>query len=248
MRELHMRGSVTDGARYLLRGASMLKHPRLRPFVIVPLLINIVIFASLLYLSISALSETLENWIGAIPQWLSFLRVLVWPLVSLALALVSGYAFTAVAIIIASPFNGLLAEKAEELITGEPVTGPEGLMGALGLFPRAIARELGKFAYYIPLLLVVLVLSFILAALAPFLWFALGAWMMSVQYVDYPMDNHQLDFAEVKDVLRERRLSSLGFGGMVALMSGIPILNFFVVPAAVCGATVFWCEELRYKD
>jgi CysZ protein len=68
--------------------------------------------------------------------------------------------------------------------------------------------------------------------------------MMAVQYVDYPMDNHMTDFADLKEVLRERRLSSLGFGGLVALMSGIPVVNFFVVPAAVCGATLFWCEEL----
>jgi CysZ protein len=85
-------------------------------------------------------------------------------------------------------------------------------------------------------------------ALAPLLWFLLGAWMMAVQYVDYPVDNHQRNFQAVKSVLRGRRLSSLGFGGVVALVSGVPILNFFVVPAAVCGATLFWCEELAESE
>jgi CysZ protein len=245
-----MQGNISGGIDYLLRGARMLTHPRLRPFVIIPLLVNITIFATLLTLGIGAMSDTLDRWIAAIPSWLSFLRWLVWPIVSIALALISGYLFTAVALLVASPFMGLLAEKAEELITGEPVPGPEGFMGALALFPRAIARELTKFAYYIPLLLMVLVASFIpvINVLAPILWFILGAWMMGVQYVDYPMDNHCLSFSEVKDVLRERRLSSLGFGGLVALVSGIPLVNFFVVPAAVCGATLFWCEELRYGD
>jgi CysZ protein len=59
------------------------------------------------------------------------------------------------------------------------------------------------------------------------------------------MDNHQLDFPAVKDAVRSRRLSSLGFGGAVALCTTIPIVNFFVVPAAVVGATLLWCEELR---
>ena len=170
---------------------------------------------------------------------------LIWPLLVFAGALFTGYLFTAVAILIASPFNGLLAEKAEEIITGVPVQGPEGFRGAVMLFPRSIARELRKFLYYLPLLLVVLVLSWFLTAIAPALWLLLGAWMMAVQYVDYPMDNHQTSFEQLKRALRQRRLSSLGFGLAVAAVSGIPVLNFFVVPAAVCGATLFWCEELR---
>lgn len=59
------------------------------------------------------------------------------------------------------------------------------------------------------------------------------------------MDNHQLSFAEVKRAVRSRRLSSLGFGGLVALCTAIPLVNFFVVPAAVVGATLLWCEELQ---
>ena len=79
---------------------------------------------------------------------------------------------------------------------------------------------------------------------APVLWFLLGAWMMSIQFVDYPMDNHQLSFADVKEAVRSRRLSSMGFGGAVALCASIPLVNFFVVPAAVVGATLLWCREL----
>ncbi len=242
-----MRGNLSGGISYFVRGLELLKHPRLRPFVIIPLTINIVIFSTLIYYSIGWVDSTLADWVKAIPDWLSWLNWLIWPLVVIALALVTGYLFTAVAILIASPFNGLLAEKAEEIITGEQVAGPETIAAAFMIFPRSIMRELVKFAYYLPLLLGVFILSWIppISAVAPLLWFLFGAWMMAIQYVDYPMDNHQLGFAEVKRVLRGQRLSSIGFGGTVALVSGIPLLNFFVVPAAVCGATLFWCEELR---
>jgi CysZ protein len=241
-----MQGNFSGGAAYFMRGVQLLRHPRLLPFVVVPLAINIIIFASLIVYSVNTIGTTLSTWMGMIPSWLSWLGWLIWPIVVIALALVTGYLFTAVAILIASPFNALLAEKVEELTTGKPVQGPEGLWQALKLFPRAISRELIKFLYYLPLLLAVLVLSWIppFTVVAPLLWFLLGAWMMAVQYVDYPMDNHQFSFAEVKQMLRRRRLSSLGFGGMVALVSGVPVLNFFVVPAAVCGATLFWCDEL----
>ena len=241
-----MRGNFVQGAGYLFAGLRMLKQPTLLPFVLIPLLVNIVIFATMITLTIGALDDTLASWMARIPDWLSFLNWIIWPLVGITLAIITGYLFTAVAILIASPFNALLAEKAEELITGQPVDALEGIGAAIASFPRAIWREVVKLLYYLPLVLVVLVLSFIppFTAVAPFLWFLLGAWMMAVQYVDYPMDNHMLEFRDVKEVLRERRLSSLGFGGLVALVSGIPLINFFVVPAAVCGATKFWCEEL----
>lgn len=241
-----MRANPGHAAGYLLRGASMLKHPRLLPFVIIPLTINIVIFASLIAYTVDTVGTTLVSWMTAIPDWLAWLEWLIWPLLVIALALVTGYLFTAVALLIASPFNSLLAEKAEEIITGKPVQGPETLVQTLLLFPRSIMRELTKFLYYLPLLLVVVVLVWIppFTALAPLLWLLFGAWMMAVQYLDYPMDNHQLSFTAVKAAARNRRLNSLSFGAVVALVSGVPILNFFVVPAAVCGATLFWCEEL----
>jgi CysZ protein len=241
-----MKGSFGDGAGYFLRGLKLLKHPALRPFVVIPLLINIVIFGSLIWLTVSYVESLVGSMLAAIPDWLTWLTWLIWPLVGLTLALVTGYLFTAVALLIASPFNGLLAEKAEEIITGQPVQGPETILQAFMLLPRAIVRELIKFAYYLPLLVLVLILSWIppFNIVAPLLWFLFGAWMMAVQYVDYPMDNHMTAFADLKEVLRERRLSSLGFGGIVALVSGVPVLNFFVVPASVCGATLFWCEEL----
>ncbi len=241
-----MDGKLSHGAQYLIRGTKMLAHPSLRLFVIIPLLVNILIFGSLIGLTLNYLSELMSGWLSLIPEWLGFIQWILWPLIGLTLSLVTGYAFTAVALIIASPFNALLAEKAEELITGRPVESLEGLGGALLAIPRGILRELLKLLYYVPMLLLVLVLSFVplLNAASPFLWLLLGAWMMSIQFLDYPMDNHQLSFADVKEAARMRRLSSLGFGGAVALCTGIPILNFFVIPSAVVGATIMWCEEL----
>ena len=222
-----MKGNISGGARYLARGARMLGHPSLRLFVIIPLAVNILIFGSL---------------IG-----LGFITWIIWPLIILTVALIGGYLFTSVALLIASPFNALLAEKTEELVTGKPVDSLEGLGAALLALPRGILRELAKLLYYVPMAAFVLLLSFIpgLNAIAPVLWFLLGAWMMSIQFVDYPMDNHQLSFADVKEAVRSRRLSSMGFGGTVALCAGIPVVNFIVVPAAVVGATLLWCEELN---
>jgi CysZ protein len=242
-----LEGDLVYGAGCLVRGGKMLSHPRLRPFVIVPLTINVLIFGSLIGWGLSNFIAWIDSWLAWLPDWLSFLEWILWPLIGITVALVTGYMFTAVALIIASPFNALLAEKAEELITGQPVQGLEGLGAALMSVPRGIFREIAKLMYYIPMALMVLIISFIPAvnAVAPFLWLLLGAWMMSLQFVDYPMDNHQASFKDVRIAVADRRLSSLGFGGMVAALASVPIVNFFVVPAAVVGATILYVEDLR---
>lgn len=243
-----MRGNLLHGAGYVLRGASLLTHPKLRLFVLVPLLINVLIFATLIALGIGYLRAQIGTAMDAIPGWLDFLSWILWPLIVIAVSLLTGYLFTALALLIASPFNALLAEKTEELVTGRPVSGLEGLGAALLGVPRGIVRELAKIAYYIPMALLVLVLSLIFSPLAPIFWFLLGAWMMSLQFIDYPMDNHQLSFADVREAARSRRVSSLGFGGLVAACTGVPIVNFFIVPAAVVGATLLWVEELAAQS
>ncbi len=238
-----MRGNVVRGAGCLVRGAEMLTHPSLRKFVTIPLAVNILIFASLLGVGFSYLNDLMDAMLGRIPEWLGFIEWILWPLIVLTVGLISGYLFTTIALIIASPFNSLLAEKAEELITGREVNALEGVGAALMSIPRSVLRELAKLVYYLPMALFVLLISLI-PGVGAVAWLLLGAWMMSIQFVDYPVDNHQLGFAEVKAAVRSRRLSSLGFGGLVALCTGVPLLNFFVVPAAVVGATILWCEEL----
>jgi len=240
---LQVKGSLARGAGYLARGARLLVHPSLRLFVLVPLAINVVIFGSLIGVGFSYVNDLMDAMLARIPAWLEFIEWILWPLIVVTASLITGYLFTSVALIIASPFNALLAEKAEELITGQRVDAQEGLGAALLAIPRGVLREITKLLYYLPMALFVLLLSFI-PGVGAIAWLLLGAWMMSIQFVDYPMDNHRMSFADVKAAVRSRRLSSMGFGGLVALCTSVPLVNFFVVPAAVVGATLLWCEEL----
>ena len=242
-----MRGNVIKGAGYFFQGLSMLTQPGIRGFVVIPLLANIILFSIITGAAYSTVENMLDDTISALPNWLMFLQWIIRPLVWLMGGLVTGYASTFIVLILTSPFHALLAEKVEEQVTGEELPALEGIGAALLEIPRGIFREIRKLLYYLPMAIAVLIISFIpgLNAFAPILWFVLGAWMMSLQFVDYPMDNHRLPFDEVKQACAARRLSSLSFGGVVAFVSGIPLLNMIVIPAAVIGATLFWCEELR---
>ena len=242
-----MNGNPATGFNYLIEGFRLIKRPGLRLFVIIPLLINIIIFGALISASLSQFSSWIDIAMDWVPNWLDFLRWILWPFAVILMLVVVMYTFSIVANFIASPFNGLLAEKTEELLTGEEVPGFETIGQALMMFPKSIVREIAKILYYLPWALVVLILSFIpvINTAAPVLWFLLGAWMMVIQYCDFPMDNHQQSFGAMKKAIRVNRLTSLGFGASVMVGTMVPVLNFFIMPAAVCGATVYWVKELK---
>jgi CysZ protein len=242
-----MKGNVVTGAGYFFRGLSMLTDPGLRAFVILPLLANILLFGALGFAAYGYFQALVMSIEDTLPDWLSFLTWLIAPVLWLTGGLLTGYTSTLLVLLITSPFHALLAEKVEERVTGQQVPALEGIGAAIMEIPRGIGRELRKLLYYLPMALGVLVISFIpgLQALSPFLWFILGAWMMSLQFIDYPMDNHRLPFNDVKEACASRRLSSLGFGAVVAFVASVPLLNFIVIPAAVIGATLMWCQELR---
>ena len=241
-----MNGNFVTGAGYFLRGLAMTFQPGLRSFVIVPLIANVVLFSLMGWLLYEVITDFYDAAMLTVPEWLQFLSWVITPLLSLVGGLMAGYASTLLVLMLTSPFHALLAGKVEESITGEPLPALEGIAAALLEVPRALFREIRKFLYYVPMALAMLILTIIpvINAFAPLGWFLLGAWMMSLQFVDYPLDNHKLPFREVRDACAERRLSTIGFGAAVALFTGIPLLNLVVIPAAVIGATLLWCEEL----
>jgi CysZ protein len=239
---------VTQGFHYLWRGLRMLNTPGIRRFVALPLLVNFLLFSTLIGVSLRQFNHWIERLLAWLPDFLGFLEWLLWPLAVILLLVVVMYSFSMLANLIAAPFNGLLAEKVETLLSGAPVADSGGVAGALADAPRAIAKELGKILYYLPRALLVLILSFFAGPVAPFLWFALGAWMMALEYVDYPMDNHKKSLKDVRTALHRRRAQSYGFGGGVMLATMIPVLNLIIMPAAVCGATIYWVEGLKREE
>jgi CysZ protein len=222
----------------------MLPEPGIRRFVLIPMLINTFLFSGAIWLLINEFEDWVNYWLSQLPQWMSFLDWLLWPLFAVLVLISVFYGFSVVANLIAAPFNGFLSEKVEKMRSGA-IMEDEGWKGMLAMVPRALQRELSKLAYYLPRLLMLLVLSFIpvVNIIAPFLWFLFGAWMMAIQYCDYPMDNNKVSFRQMKVLLAQRRLTSLSFGAIVQVGMMIPIVNLVMMPAAVIGATLFWCEE-----
>jgi CysZ protein len=239
-----MKNNPVLGFGYLIDGLKLLLKPGLKRYLLMPLLINILIFTLIGWIAIGQF-EVFMDWLLPESSWWSFLRWLLWPLFALSGVLMTFYTFTAVANLIAAPFNALLAERVEILLTGErPPQSNENL--AATVVP-AILSELKKLSYFllraIPLLLLFVIPVVNIAA--PVLWLLFSAWFLALEYGDFPMGNHGMTFSEQHQRLKQQRLTALGFGGGVTLLMMIPIVNFAAMPAAVAGATVHWCRTRK---
>ncbi|MBB1439318.1 sulfate transporter CysZ [Shewanella sp. SG41-4] len=241
-----------SGVNYFFQGFQLIKQPGLRSFVFIPLMINLVLFASAMYFALGQLTELFTWMDGQLPEYLSWLNFLLWPLAVLTMLVVMSFLFSSVMNWIAAPFNGLLAEKVEQHLTGKSLnTG--GSVDMIKDLPRIFGREWIKLKYYLPralLFLVLFWLPIIGQTAAPILWFLFTAWMMAIQYCDYPFDNHKVPFDDMKFALKNTKGSSFSFGATVTVFSMIPIVNFIVMPVAICGATAMWVDKYRdaYKN
>ncbi len=236
-----------SGAGYFLRGLKLLGAPGVRGYAALPLAINVVVFSLLIWLAVDQFGALLDWMMPRLPDWMAWLAWLLWIVFALTALVVVFFTFTIVANLFGAPFNGLLAEAVERHLTGAEAAEGGGITEALKQAPAAILDELRKLLYVvtqaIPLLILFLIPLLNLAA--PVLWALFGAWILAVEYADYPMGNHGLKGKEVRRLLGEKRLLSLSFGGATMVATMIPGLNLLVMPAAVAGATVMWVERFK---
>lgn len=242
-----MKGNLARGAGYFLQGLGLIWKPGIRSLTLWPILVTLLVFAGLIWAGASYFDTLLNQFLpGGESWWAEGLRYILWPLFALALLLVWYFSFTIIANLIGSPFNGFLAEKVEQHLRGEKIEDLTAASFLREIIP-SLLNEVVKISYFL-LLAVPLLILFMIPVInlaAPFLWGLFMVWMLALEYTEYPMDNHGLRFKKVRAVVRTRRLSALGFGGMVTLCLLVPGLNLLVMPAAVAGATVFWVRELE---
>lgn len=240
-----MHAPVLSGPQYLREGLKLVLSPGLRLFVLLPLGINLVLFAGLIYFAGHEFAQWVDHLMPTLPSWLSFLSYILWPLFVALVVLMVFFCFTMVANIVAAPFNSFLAEKVEVVVRGQDDFPPFKWSELTREVPRTLNRELRKLGYFLPRTLALFVLSLIpvVNVVAAPLWLLFGVWMMAIQYIDYPADNHKMSWPDMLAWLRQKRWQSLGFGSIVYLVLLIPVVNLLMMPAAVAGATLFWVRE-----
>ena len=244
-----------NGARYFLLGFKLIQTKGIKRYVIIPFIFNLILFAGAFGYLLTQVDPYI-NWITAsLPSWLSWLEsaiaFLVWPFAIISMLLLSAFLFGTLANWIAAPFNGLLAAKIEQHLTqhlSQQSPTDDSLGELLKDIPRLFQREFIKLRYYLPRAAAFLLAFFFIPVIGQILWFLFSAWMMAIQYCDYPFDNHKVPFDKMRSDLLSRKTENFGFGATVMLFSMIPIVNFLVMPVAICGATAIWVDQHKHQN
>ncbi len=223
---------------YLFKGLKLLTSNQLRAFIVIPVLINVVLYSVALMLGYYYLTDLIEQFI---PGWLHWLSWVLWPVFFISFFIAGFFTFTVLANLIAAPFYGKLSAKTLMLINGQVKEIEEQPL------LKVMSAELKRAGYLLSRALPLLVLSFIpgVNVLAPFLWALFGAWGMSLEYMAYPLENAGVLFPEQKQLVKSIRLGALSFGGLAAMGLTIPLINIIIAPVAVIGATIYFNDVMK---
>jgi len=246
-RSLGVFTAAATGPALIRAGLKRLWHPSLRWLVLVPLVINLAVYAVLIVGAVQWLSGWLDSLMGTVPDWLQGVVWLIWLLFAVMAMVVTAFTFSLLANLLGAPFYGLIAER---VLAQERGASPPLATVAMGRMAwQSFLRQLHLLRYLLLRSLGVglftLVLSFIpvVNLLAPVIAGLWAAWSLALQYLDYPAESDQVSFAALRQHLGANRWQSLSFGFSALLASSVPIVNLLLLPATVVGGTLLWCRQ-----
>lgn len=176
-------------------------------------------------------------------------RTLSW-LVALALMGAGAVVVALLTSVIAAPFNDALSEAVEALESGVPPR-PASLRRMLTDLRRTLGLELGKWTLYVALMGPLLLLSWLVPGPGTVLYVACGGVItvlfFAIDYLDFSAARHDLSVRQRVALVRRNLTSVAGLGLGIWALLFVPVLNLFLMPAAVAGATLMFLD-LRARE
>lgn len=229
---------------YLNYGFKHLFTRGIKLYVLIPLMINMVLFVFLWWLALHEVSH-LITWVNhALPTWLTWLSYLFYLIAIIGMFFITIYFYTTLAVIISSPFYSLISQTIQSK-NNLQITSDNSLKTWLLLAPRTIIREIRKILMFMPWALLILVCSFIpiINLFTAVMWFVLVVFYNIVLFTDYPFDNNEHSLKTLKAFIRKQRGLLLSFGFLTTIGLMIPIVNIIIIPVAIIGATKIYVDH-----
>jgi CysZ protein len=232
------------GFLYPFRAARFIKgHPPLLKYIIIPFLINVVVLSGATYWGFSFFNSIVVHYIPQGDAWYwVILSYFIWTAAILITIILVFFGFTVTGAIIASPFNDILSEKTEELLTGIPSNEPFVFKVFLKDALQTVKDESKKIFIFVMLMLLLLPLNLLPGGSLPYsvLTVLLTVFFLVVEYTGYVFYRKHLTFMDQRRFIFSQKILLLGFGTGVMGILAIPFLQFFCIPLGVVGATRLW--------
>jgi CysZ protein len=222
-------------------------NPGLLPYIIIPFLINVTVFSSAVYLGLDFFGTTVVEQLPQGDAWYwAALYWLLWTLAVLVTAVLVFFTFTVVGNLIASPFNDLLSERTEEVLSGQISDELFSIGRFLSDAWQTVLMEAKKMSIFVVAMLLILPLNLVPGVgngIYTILAVSLTLFFLSFEYLGFVMVRKRKFFSEQKSYIFARKFLMLGFScGVMALLM-IPFFQMLCIPLAVIGITRLWCEE-----
>lgn len=224
----------------------LLGTPSLWRFVIIPFGINLVVFSGAVYFGFDFFSGRVVAQIPQGDAWYwGIVYYVAWAIAMLLTAVLVFFTFTVVGNLIASPFNELLSERAEELLSGTGSSEAFSLQVFLADTRRTLAVELKKVGLFVVAMVLILPLNLlpgIGSLIYTILAVSLTIFFLVVEYLGIVLARQRFTFAQQRQFIFSRLFLMAGFGTGVLSLLAIPLLQFLCIPVAVVAATKLWCD------
>jgi len=169
-------------------------------------------------------------WVPDGDEWYWLIVGYIASILTVLLSVAAGaVAFVALATAVAAPWLDTLAYRTEKIL------GQATVENDASWSTQALAALINSIRPLIGLLLwgALAVFFFWLPPLATLIWTLASIQFLSYELLDTQATRLGLNFSQRKQEIQENRWFWFGFGGIALLLMIVPILNIFVLPAAV---------------
>lgn len=153
-----MINDFTKGINYFIQGFYCIFSRGLRKYIIMPLLINILVYSALIWLGSYYFSHLNDFFYSFLPNWLKWLTNILWVIFIISVILISLFTFSILANVFAAPFNGFLSARLQKRYLHHPSTENQPVWKTS---LKLLQRQLQFLAFYLPRVIFMLILFFI---------------------------------------------------------------------------------------
>ncbi|ABA88274.1 CysZ protein [Syntrophotalea carbinolica DSM 2380] len=240
-------GEFYRGLAYVPRAVHFLRHHMgLLKYLVIPFIINVLTFSLAVFLGMKFFGRIVDGLPQGDAWYFVLLYGVLWVLAGLVAAILVFFTFTVIGNLIAAPFNGLLSERVEILLTGNLPDMPFTLKGVLRDTGRSLVVEAKKMLLFILVMALLLLLN-LLPVVGTFLYavctLGLTLFFLAWEYLSFVHERKPMNFSRQWHYLMKRKTLLLGFSTGVLALLAIPFLQLLCIPFAVVAATLLWCEE-----
>jgi CysZ protein len=226
------RPGFVAGAGAMLEGLTIIaKAPALWPLALVPAAIGSALTAGFSLAAVHWVPGLVKHWIH--DDLASVFATILALVISIALAILVGFG-------LAQPLSGFALEKIVHHVEASELLPSAPKAGFLVNLQRSLLTVVVSWAFALPLLALLLVVNVVVPVAVVVtvpLKLAVIALLVAWDLCDYPLSLRGIPMRERVAFMARNARAMMGFGLGLALLSLLPCVLLFAIPAGVAGAT-----------